>query len=143
MARDETELFPLSTCMQANTNIPPKKKKKKKIQGNAKLACPKLKVLVKNQRLQRWKLLHLVGCFGKLNPGIISHIKNKIKKERLQIHHPLYWIGIGDPSLLCLHPLLYPLTLQNLYGYLPLTHSLTIFYPPLTHCHITIVTMKL
>ena len=89
VARDETELFPLSTCMQANTNIPPKKKKKK-IQGNAKLACPKLKVLVKNQRLQRWKLLHLVGCFGKLNPGIISHIKNKIKKERLQIHHPLY-----------------------------------------------------
>ena len=89
VARDETELFPLSTCMQANTNIPPKKKKKK-IQGNAKLACPKLKVLVKTQRLQRWKLLHLVGCFGKLNPGIISHIKNKIKKERLQIHHPLY-----------------------------------------------------
>ena len=84
VARDETELFPLSTCMQANTNITKKK------QGNAKLACPKLKVLVKNQRLRRWKLLHLVGCFGKLNPGIISHIKNKIKKERLQIHHPLY-----------------------------------------------------
>ena len=30
VARDETELFPLSTCMQANTNIPPKKKKKQK-----------------------------------------------------------------------------------------------------------------
>ena len=41
VARDETELFPLSTCMQANTNIPPKKKKKKNTRKR-KIGLPKI-----------------------------------------------------------------------------------------------------